>query len=90
MAQWIVEIEVTNLPAKRVRVTATRTDGDDIWKHTVNSIVNTDDLPGTRDMINGVIWDAWIEYQEEQAQIETLLTGYEVALAADLNTREGV
>ena len=88
MAQWTTEITVTNLPAKRVRVAATRTDGEEVFTHAVDSIVDPNDLPGTRDKINDAIWAAWEEYAAKQAQIDTLLTGYEAALAADLNTRE--
>ena len=88
MAEWTTDIGVTNLPAKRVRVSATRTDGAASWTCSVDSIVDPDDLPGTRDKINDAIWAEWVDYDAEQTQIEAMLTGYEAALSADLNTRE--
>jgi len=89
MATWATVITVTNRQAKRVRVTATRTDGEETWMTFVDSIVDPEDLPGTRDTINNAIWAAWEEHSAEVASDNALLTGYEAALAADLNTREG-
>lgn len=90
MALWNVVITVTDLPQKRVRVDATRTDGENVWKHSVQSIIDTKDLPGTRDRINGTIWAAWQKHLAKMTQIAALITGYETALAANLNEREGV
>ena len=89
MAQWTTQITVTNLPSKRIRVTATRTDGETTWSQSVDSIVDPADLPGTRDKINNAIWAEWEAEVAKQAQIATMLTGYEAAIAADLNAREG-
>ena len=89
MATWATVIKVTNLQAKRISVTATRTDGEDVWTKTVNGVVDPDSLATTRDQINGTIWNAWQEYIGEQASNAALLANYEAALAADLNTREG-
>ena len=89
MAEWTTDIAVTNLPAKRVRVTATRTDGAAEWTCTVDSIVDPADMPGTRDKINDAIWAEWEDYDAKQTEIESMLAGYEAALSADLNAREG-
>jgi len=88
MATWGSSIEVTDLAAKRVRVTATRTDGEDVWTHTVSGQVDTEDLAGTRDRINDRIWAAWEAYQTAETNKAAIISGYEAALTADLQARE--
>ena len=42
-ATWTIDFTVTNLAEKRVNVTATRTDGEDVWTKTLPRRFNDDE-----------------------------------------------
>jgi hypothetical protein len=88
MATWAVEIEVLNLADKRLRVTATRTDGADIRTYTAEATVDTGDLPGSRDRVVNALWDAHATVVATETAQNALLVGWEAAVATALNVKE--
>ena len=91
MATWTVEIEVANLQAKQANVTATRTDGVDVREFELARVsVDTHDKPieQIRAEVGAALWDKYQEDIVERAKIDALLTGWEAALATDLNDME--
>jgi len=91
MATWTVTIEVANLNSKQANISATRTDGPDVRTFELPRVsLDTHDKPGSQ--IRQEIVDAcWAKFQQSEADAAattTLLSGYEAALATDLNALE--
>jgi hypothetical protein len=91
MATWTVEIEVADLDAKLVNVTATRTDGVDIRTYALKGVsADTHDktLSEIRAIVSAELWAAYQAELAKEAKVATLLAGWETALASDLNALE--
>ena len=92
-ATWTVEIDVLDLPTKRIRVTATRTDDadpDNPFVHVTEGSTDTSahTLGEIRDML---VAQCVAEYQAhvvKQAAVDPVIATYEAALTDALNAEE--
>lgn len=85
---WEIKIEVVDLPAKRYRVTGTRTDGEDVRTYSCAGHVDTDDLAGTKDKILASLQAQYTEAVEKQAAVDALLEDWQGNLEAAMNAWE--
>jgi len=91
MATWTVKINVVNLSAKQADVVGTRTDGVDIREYTLSRVsVDTHDKPLSqiRAEVVAKIYEKFQEDEVARAATVTLISGWEAALATDLNALE--
>lgn len=89
---WDVQIEVLDLPTRKIRVTATRTDDVLLETRTYAVIGKYDTAVNTKQEILDHYTDAvWGEYQREllkESRISTLIEDSETALKTALEARE--
>jgi hypothetical protein len=88
MAMWETKITVLDVAAKRVRVDAVRTDGEDVQTCSAEGTVDPGDLAGSKQRIVDAIWDA---YQARKAKVDAaadMMAGWEAALAISLVKKE--
>lgn len=88
MATWETEITIVSMAARRVRVVAVRTDGEDVRTYTVEGAVDTDDLAGSKQRIVDAIWDAYQAAKAKADAAADMLAGWQAALDVALVARE--
>ena len=94
MATWATTIEVTDLAAKLGRVTATRTDGEDLRQYVLPSVcVDTHDKPlaTIRAEVVAAIHAKFLADQDERDRLAALsatLATWEGAISSDLDALE--
>ena len=88
MATWDVQIEVTDRADRRIRVTGTRTDGEDVRTYTASAQVDTDNLQASLRKVMDTIFASHEAAIAEEAANATLVSGWEDAATAYLNGLE--
>ena len=92
-ATWTVEIDVLDLPTKRIRVTATRTDDadpDNPFVHVTEGSTDTSahTLGEIRDMLVAQCVAAYEAHAAHTQAVAAVVDGYEAALTTALNAEE--
>ncbi|HUU97049.1 MAG TPA: hypothetical protein VM487_15025 [Phycisphaerae bacterium] len=81
-ATWTSTIVITNLAAKRIRVTATRTDGEDVRTYSCDTRIDPGDVQASKLALAESIRDQYLADVADQVAHAALLGTWE----ADLNT----
>ena len=94
-ATWTAEIDVLDLPTKRIRVTATRTDDTDpenpvVFVHVTEGSTDTAEhtLPQIRDMLVAQCVAAYQARAAKETTVAAVVATYEAALTPALNAEE--
>lgn len=89
---WETQITVKSLARCELSVSATRTDDadpEDVRSYTLTSVVvDLDDLPGALTQVVNDLYAAYLADEARRAQVETLIGGWEDAVATALVARE--
>lgn len=86
---WTTSITVTNLGERRVRVEATRTEGEDVCVYSVDAQIDLANLPQSRNQIIDALWAQHEEALAREVSIAALLDGWEDSLNTALDGMEG-
>lgn len=86
MAAWDVSIKVLDVSEKRVSVTATRVEGDEISVFRVlDAIIETQEQKAA---VLDNLWDQHLAYEQSQIAIENFMGGLELTAKNNLEARE--
>lgn len=90
MVEWIVDIQVTDVAARRFRVIAMRTEGEEVLTYQLRSVQQKagELLADLKLRIEG---DLWAQYEADvtrRSQIALLVGSAEIDIATALNARE--
>ncbi|MBE3124820.1 MAG: hypothetical protein IMZ57_04090 [Acidobacteria bacterium] len=91
-ATWAVEIKVLDTPNRIVSVTGTRTAGTDVRVYTLPKVsVDTKEatLAAIRLKVVNELYALYAEQIAAQTAAAAVTSGWESAVAADLNAKEG-
>ena len=88
MATWAVSIGVTDRADKRVTVTGTRTDGEDIRSYTAAGQVDTADLTASLRAVMDTLFATYTAEVAAEAADATLISGWEDTAATYLDGLE--
>lgn len=83
---WKTEIE--RLGPDTIKVTATRTNGDDVHVYTVEAATDPASLAGTKGRIVSAIWSAYTTDQSQRDSVAAMNTKYAAVLDAALDAKE--
>jgi hypothetical protein len=90
-ATWTCKIDVTDVPAKLVTVTGTRTDGADVRTYVLSGVsVDTHDSPLATikaKVVDG-LYRQYAADVTKAAASAAMIAGWEAAVAAALNAKE--
>lgn len=87
-ATWETKITIIDLAGNRVRVTAVRTDGEDVQTFSALGVVDPSAPAASKTRLVNALWDA---YRAAKAKIDAandILAGWEAALATSLSNKE--
>lgn len=87
-ATWQITIQVTDLANKRIRVTGVRTDGTDVRSYWCASIVNLDDLAGSRAGILTALQSVHTAAMDKQSAADSLVADWEANLKTAMDAWE--
>ena len=85
---WKVQIELVDLERKEARITATRTDGEDVQTYAIKSAIIETQAQKLAAMDH--IWALHEADNEKRAQIAEVIGQLESQAEANLNAREAV
>jgi len=89
-AIWTVVTTVADLDSRQIKISATRTDGEDKWSISIDELYDTEHYtkPELRDRYVDNIWDHYERHVAQQAQIDAILAVINTAVASELDAKE--
>ena len=87
-ATWTSTMTVTDLATKRIRVTATRTDGEDIRTYSCDTKIDSSNITASNTSIVDAIWNAFQSDLKKQTDDTTLISDLPTTLDTLLNNKE--
>ena len=88
MATWETQLTITNLAEKRIRVSATRTDGEDVDTYSFDTIIDPADIPGSKAATVAAVKRLRTEAVAEAEAHAAVLDGWSAQLDAALDAWE--
>lgn len=88
MVTWETKIQIVDVAANRIRVTATRTEGDDVQTFSAVGTVDPSAKAASKTRLVNAIWDAYQASKAKADAAAALMSGWEAALATSLGKKE--